>query len=212
MVVVVALLAATGLFFVGRWTTDGERDALAGDRDAALADRGQLQNSLDKLQHDLERANATNAAKQSTIDELKSAAAREATKLTDLETEVKNLATQSQKLQDSNEELWTHLDAVSECGNSIEFADAAFDKWAALFEALDDYLQSEVGSEQERQASERVDQAWADNDVAESDYVASSSLCARAVELLPNCTEQGPTEAAVEPLIGVDPGAPCPTT
>ena len=65
---------------------------------------------------------------------------------------------------------------------------------------------------EERQASERVDQAWVDNDAAESDYVASSSLCARAVELLPNCTEQGPTEAAVEPLISVDPGAPCPTT
>src|SRR6188768_1721081 len=161
MVVVVALVAATGLFFVGRWTTGGEREALVGDRDAALEERGQLQNSLDELQHALERANATNAAKQSTIDELKSAAAREATKLTDLQTEVADLATQSQKLQDSNEELWTHLDAVSECGNSIEFADAAFDKWAALFEALDDYLQSEVGSEQERQASERVDQAWA---------------------------------------------------
>src|SRR3954454_1329468 len=83
MVVIVCLIAVAGLFFVGRWTTGGERAALADQRDAAQAERDQLQTSLNELQTELDDATATNASDQSTIDELESAAAGDAAELAD---------------------------------------------------------------------------------------------------------------------------------
>jgi chromosome segregation ATPase len=180
MGVAVALVAVAALFFVGRWTTGGERNALADERDAALAERDQLKN-------DLADATTTNITNETTIDELESAAARDAAELTSLQADVATLTEQSESLQQSNDELWRQVDAVTECGNSVDLAETALDEWDAMIDVLDEYLQTEPGSDAERDAQQRLDRAWADIDTAESNFVASSSRCTEAIDALPAC-------------------------
>jgi hypothetical protein len=187
MLVAVGVLAVGGLFFVGRWTTGGERDALASERDAALTEKEGLETSVAELQHDLEQATATNTTNQSAIEELQAEAAQDATELSRLGADVVRLTTESDELRDAHEELSGHLEAVAECGTSVEFAKAALDAWDAMVPVLDEYLFTDPGSDAEREAQKRLDQAWADIDTAESNYVASSSLCTSALEALPDC-------------------------
>jgi FtsZ-interacting cell division protein ZipA len=210
MVVTIALVALAGLFFVGRWTTGGERDSLADERDAVQAERDQLQSSLEEAQKDLADVTATNSANQSTIDELESAAAHNANQLAGLQADVTRLTQELAKLQDVNQEGQAHLDAVRVCGNTVELADAALDKWDAWDDALVVYADSEVGSDEERQAAVALDKAWADKESAETDYVASSSLCEQAIRLLPDCPDQTSGDAGANGVVRIDPGSPCP--
>jgi len=201
MLVAVALIAVAGLFFVGRWTTGGERNALADERDAALAER-------DQLESDLADVTATNVTNQSTIDELESAAARDAAQLTGLQADVASLTEQSDELQRSNDELQRDLGAVTECSNSVELAQTALDEWDAMIDVLDEYLQTELGSDAERDAQKRLDQAWAEIDTAESTFVASSSRCTGAIDALPECGSD-PAQLRLATELR---NAPCPAT
>ena len=208
MLVAVGVLAVAGLFFVGRWTTGGERDALASERDAALTERNELETSVAELQHDLEQATATNTTNQSAIEELQADAAQDATELSRLEADVARLTIESAELRHAHDELSGHLEAVAECGNSVEFAKAALDAWDAMLPVLDEYLFADLGSEAGREALERLNRAWAEIDTAESNYIASSSLCTSALEALPDCdVESGSLRLTAEASTTPCPGS-----
>src|SRR5688500_7608756 len=83
-----ALVAIAGGVGLGRWTTGGERDALAGEREAARGQRDELQDRVDELERDLASVSATSGDYESAIADLEQEAADDLAELTRLRTEV----------------------------------------------------------------------------------------------------------------------------
>jgi hypothetical protein len=194
-----ALIAVAGVFVLGRWTTGGERDALAGERDAARQERSALGERVNQLERDVESASAANSEHETAIDDLERAAADDAAELNRMRTMIAVAAQRNSDLEDSNNELWAHVSAVSDCGGAVNAAAAALEKWNAMLPLMDDYLRAAPGSDEEQTASEALDHAFADIDDAEKAYAASSALCTSAVEALPDCDGELKTmEVAVE--------------
>ena len=199
MLVVGVLIVISGVFVLGRWTTGGERDALAGERDAARGQRNALQDRVDELERDLASVSVTNGDYESAIADLEQEAANDLAELTRLRTEVAAASKRNSDLEDSNREQWEHVAAVSECGAAVTAADNALETWNAMLPVMDDYLLSAVGSEEERVAGEQLDQAFLDIDDAETAYTGASARCTSALEGLPNCDgERATMEVAVE--------------
>jgi chromosome segregation ATPase len=202
VIVAGAVVAVAGVFVLGRWTTGGERDALTGERDAAQRERTDLVQRVDELERDMASALSTNDENESTIADLEAAAADDAAELNRLRTAVAVAADRNGELEDSNRELWTKVDAVSECSEAVTAAETALEKWNAMLPVLDEYLQAEPGSPEETDAGERLDQAFLDIDDAETGYTAASTRCTASLEALPACDAERMTmEVAVEAFI-----------
>jgi DNA repair exonuclease SbcCD ATPase subunit len=194
-----ALIAVAGVFVLGRWTTGGERDALAGERDAARQERSALDTRVTELERDVANATATNNDYESAIADLEKAAADDLAELNRLRTQVTQGAKRNDELEDSNRAQWQHVAAVSTCASAVTAADTGLDKWDAMLPVLDEYLSAEPGSPEETDAGERLDQAWQAIDDAEKEYTAASTRCTSALDALPDCDgERATIEVAVE--------------
>jgi len=199
MLVVGVLVAIAGVFVLGRWTTGGERDALAGEREAARGQRDELQDRVDELERDLASVSATSGDYESAIADLEQEAADDLAELTRLRTEVTAAAKRNSDLEDSNREQWEHVAAVSECDAAVTASDTALTAWSAMLDAFDEYAQAEPGSQAELEAGEKLDQAFVDIDDAETAYTAAKTRCTSAIDALPECDgERATMEVAVE--------------
>jgi hypothetical protein len=181
------LIAIAGVFVLGRWTTGGERDALAGERDAARQERSALDDRVNELERDVSNISATNIEYESAIADVEQKAAADLAELNRLRTEAAIAAERNAELEDSNREQWEHVAVVSACGAAVSTADTAVETWNSMLPVMDDYLQSAVGSEEERVAGEKLDQAFLDIDDAETAYTGASTRCTSALEGLPDC-------------------------
>jgi chromosome segregation ATPase len=199
MLVAVALIAVGGVFLLGRWTTGGERDALAGERDAAMRERSELDGRRAELDRELSVARATITEHEAVITSLEQAAADDSADLSRTRTQAAEAADRVAELEDSNREQWEHVVAVSGCEAAVSAADTALEKWNAMLPMMDAYLMAEIGSHEERVAGEALDAAFVAIDDAERDYTSSSARCSAALDALPDCNAERVTmEVAVE--------------
>lgn len=190
MLVAGALIAVAGVFVLGRWTTGGERDALAGERDAARHERSALDARVNELERDVATVTADNADKQSAIEDLQQTSSQHVAELTKMRDDLAASSSRVAALEDGHRAVWDRVSAVSVCAAVSPAADDALDSWDEMFTIFGEYLDTPQGSPEEQDAIERLDAAWVAIDDAESAYITAKTRCESALDELPDCDSE----------------------
>jgi hypothetical protein len=196
------LAVASGSYVFGRASTRDERASLRNARDDAVVELERASEELGATRDELSQSTFLANAHEATIDQLRKQSVTSVA-------EIRQLRSDLDEAAQVTSELWEHLDEVAICSNLPDAAQSALAQWDATWRLYDEFMITEVGSDDEAAAWERVDAALTELDLAEDLVLTESTRCTTALESVPECTADRTEVEAARDAIVVDGSATC---